>query len=156
MSYTNLEPAEVQDLNQSKKKQFEKLRVCGLVKTLINSQGWQEIVLPSLNRMIVDEVGGKLGDNWTYGKIQTSKETDKIWFHIGRKQALLEFHNHVYNHLKAIKVIENNLKELNEELKGEFEQPMMEIKRGVQETQTKTTTTKRKKKKAQKKKSKRG
>jgi|TARA_Y100000310_G_scaffold266281_1_gene277721 hypothetical protein len=130
--YSPQSEEEVQLLDAQEKSIHDKLRICKQVRDVLTSPGWREIILPSLDRMIAEEVGGKLGNNWVYGKIQDEKSTDKIWFHVGKKQGLLEFHNHVYNHLKMIDLLENQLKGVAEDRKGEFQPPMMEVRYAVQ------------------------
>tara|TARA_Y100000310_G_scaffold302043_1_gene339040 strand:+ start:71 stop:613 length:543 start_codon:yes stop_codon:yes gene_type:complete len=128
---------EIEQLDLQEKKLYDKLRTCKQVRDVLNSSGWRNIILPSLDRMIAEEVGGKLGNSWVYGKIQDEKSTDKIWFHIGKKQGLLEFHNHVHNYLKMIELIENQLKGVAEDRKGEFQPPMMEVQYAVQRKEEK-------------------
>ena len=124
---------EIEQLDLQEKKLYDKLRTCKQVRDVLNSSGWRNIILPSLDRMIAEEVGGKLGNNWVYGKIQDEKSTDKIWFHVGKKQGLLEFHNHIYNYNKMITILENRLKGVTEERKGNFQVPMMEVQYATQE-----------------------
>ena len=131
--YSPQSEEEVQLLDEQEKGIHDKLRICKQVRDTLSSPGWRNIILPSLDRMISEEVGGKLGNNWVYGKIQDEKSTDKIWFHVGKKQGLLEFHNHIYNYNKMITILENRLKGVTEERKGNFQVPMMEVQYATQE-----------------------
>jgi hypothetical protein len=131
MSYHQITQGEQEILNDTEKRLYEKLRVCRLVEATLKTQGWQEIILPSLERMIVEELGGKLKDNWVYGKIQEANSTDNVWFHLGAKQRLMELHNHIYNYVKAIEKINGRLKQIEAERRGEFDRPMMEVQYAV-------------------------
>ncbi len=128
-SYSMPSQQEQELLSKTEQKLYEKLRICRLVEETINTRGWQEIILPSLNRMIQEEVGGRLGDKWIYGKIQRTKDTDNVWFHIGAKQSLMEFHNHIYNYLRSIEIIKSQIRGIEAEKTGKFERPMMEVVR---------------------------
>lgn len=93
----------------------------------LNTEGWKSIIGPSLDRMIAEEVGGKFGDTWIYGNIADSKSEKNVWFHVGAKQRLIELYNHIHNHTKMIGIIRNRIKDLEQDRKGEFAIPMMEV-----------------------------
>ena len=126
-SYSPQTQEEIDVLDKQQVKLYDDIRTCEKVKETIETEGWNKIILPSLNRMIVEELGGRLGNNWTYGRIQKETDSNNIWVSIGRKQALLEFHNHVYNYVKMIKTLHSQVAGIDEELKGEFTIPMMDI-----------------------------
>ena len=151
-SYSPQTSQELALLNVDQKKLFEQLRVCKLVKDLLADKGWKEIIQPSLDRMIAEEVGGKLGNRWIYGKIQKATSESKIWFHLGVKQGLMEFNNNIHNYVKMIDIIENQIVDIDKERKGEFETPMTESSFGIIYNKEPKVTPKKKTKKRGKKK----
>ena len=159
MSYSPLSQDELSHLKDRESKLHKQLRTCTLVDSTLSSQGWKEIILPSLDRMIAEELGGRVGNNWTYGKISKATSTDNVWFRLGYKQGLMEFSNHVYNYLKMLEITKNQLNGIAQERKGEFEVPMMNVPYNIQKKvpdgkqpkRKKNSKVKPKKKKVQKK-----
>ena len=126
MSY-QLENPRREALNKREQKLHKDLTVCKKVEQTLKTAGWKDIIEPLLNRMIVEIVGGKLGDMWIYGVLQKKGHTRDDWsFYRGQKHILIEFHNRVYNHLRQIAHLESQIEAMEEIEKKGFKVPMLE------------------------------
>lgn len=114
---------------EEKKKLLKEIFICNKVKATLDSEGWKETIAPIIDRMIIDIVGGKIGDNWTGGLVSKAKTDEKREFYIGRKDALMELHNRVMFHLTKLKQNEKRLKDLEEEELRGNRVPMVEDSR---------------------------
>ena len=107
---------------------YEKLKICKDIEQLTKSPAWQKILEPWLNAAIVRCIGGRNDKDgfprWEGGALQ--KPDDKgDQYYIARKQALMDFHNMVYNHVRAITTWENKIKTLEERAGKEKKHPTM-------------------------------
>ena len=96
------------------------------VKRTIESKGWQEIIGPLLDKMIKDTIGGKYGNRWSGGNIQRARDVERLKFHMGYKQSLIDLHNRVYNYLDNIKRLEQQIKDIHKERDAKTQIPMVE------------------------------
>ena len=102
-------------INESEKKLNKSLSICRAVKETLDSDGWKNTISPLLDRMIIDTVGGKLGDVWVSGKLDRAKKEERREFYIGYKQGLMDLHGRILFHLQQLLIIEDNLKVLQTE-----------------------------------------
>ena len=127
MGYSN---EEHQDLvNESEKKLNKSLTICREVKETLNSNGWKNTISPLLDRMIIDTVGGKLGDVWVSGKLDRAKKEERREFYVGYKQALMDLHGRVMFHLQQLPMIEDNLKALQKDKEEHYRIPLVSDER---------------------------
>ncbi len=163
MSYEPLNQNDIDILNAQEQKTYENLRTCNLVKDVIDSEGWREVILPSLDRMITDIVGGKINGDWVSGKINDDSRQECLPYYVGYKQGLLDFHNHVYNYIKSIAINRSVINAIEKEKRGEFDVPLVghidpameeyhEKRREYEKRTKKKSKVKRKTKKTQAKK----
>jgi hypothetical protein len=121
------QPEQEQDpLNNEERRLYEQLTICNDIKLTVNSLGWKNIIGPLIDRMIIDIVGGKIGDTWVSGKIDKAKKEERREFYVGYKQALIDLHGRVMDHLLHIPRIEDRLKAIEEEKKAKFRVPMVD------------------------------
>ena len=129
MSYSPEVQSKVYDEQQ--KKISRDISICQKVKTTVDSAGWKDIIAPLIDRMIVDVLGGKLGENWVSGKLDRARSDEKREFHIGYKQALIELHSRVMNHIRQLPILEEQLKHLITEREKGYRVPMEETRYNV-------------------------
>jgi len=127
MSYSPEEHAEL--INAEEQRVGKEISICQEVKNTIESKGWQDIIGPTIDRMIIDVVGGKLGDVWVSGKLDRAKKEERREFHIGYKQALIDLHGRVMFHLQQLSMLEEQMKMLQEDKKERFRIPLVEDSR---------------------------
>lgn len=113
MSYSPREQGVLFDERQ--KKLNRDLGICQKVQNTLESQGWQEILGPILEKMILEVTGGKLGDVYVNGKLDRARTDERREFHIGYKQALIVFYNRAFNHIRQMPIIEEQLKSLKQD-----------------------------------------
>ena len=99
-------------LDDRRAKLEKDLTICREVADTVNSPGWQKIIGPTLDKMIIDILGGKINDRWLSGKLDKARTDEKREFYIGAKQALIELHQRVQNHVRQIPLIESQLKDI--------------------------------------------
>lgn len=124
MGYSNEEHEQL--VNASEQKLNKQLEICRRVKDTIESDGWKNTILPTLDRMIIDTVGGKIGDTWVSGKLDRAKKEERREFWIGYKQALMDLHSRVMFHLQQLPILEDNLKELQKEKEERYRVPLVD------------------------------
>lgn len=127
MSYNPLEHAEL--INAEEQRVGKEISICQEVKATIESKGWQDIIGPTIDRMIIDVVGGKLGDVWVSGKLDRAKKEERREFHIGYKQALIDLHGRVMFHLQQLPMLEEQIKMLQEDKKERYRIPLVDDSR---------------------------
>ena len=142
----------LQQLNDTEHKLQLDISLCKSVEATLNSEGWQKIIGPTLDRMIIDVVGGKVGKVWHYGELQKATNEDNKSFFVGYKQGLIKFHNQIHNHTRILKSKQGQLKAIDKDRNAGFNVPLLgEVKEsGITRTQPKQ------KKKAKGKKGKKG
>ena len=106
----------------------KKLTICRDVKATIDSKGWKNTIAPILDKMIIDILGGKIGDTWISGKLDRAKTDEKREFYIGAKQALIEFHQHIIRHLEQIAVLEKDLEKIEADKNSPDKMPLEETR----------------------------
>lgn len=116
-------------MSQVLQSSYDKLKTCKDVEQIVKSPGWINTLEPWLNAAITKCVGGRVEDSkgfpkWDGGSLQ-KPEDDDLEYYIARKQALMDFYNMVYNHLRAISGYENNIKVLEERQDKEEKHPTM-------------------------------
>ena len=146
------EPRSSEDLRQLDEQEHIlqlDISLCKAVEAALNSEGWRKILGPTLDRMIIDVVGGKVGNTWFYGELQKSKTEDDKAFFVGYKQGLIKFHNQIHNHLRILKSKEGQLKAIEKDRTAGFNVPLLgEVEENaVQEEEKPKKKVKRKKKK---------
>ncbi len=115
-------------VSQQKKKLNRDLQICREVYNTLNSPGWKNTIGPILDTMIISILGGKVGDNWVSGKIDKARSDERREFHIGAKQALIELHQRINNHIRQIEIIEKQLKEIDANEKQGYRVPLAETR----------------------------
>ena len=119
-----------QDLiNESEKKLNKSLSICRAVKEMLDSDGWKNTISPLLDRMIIDTVGGKVGDTWVSGKLDRAKKEERREFYVGYKQALMDLHGRVMFHLQQLPMIEDNLRALQKDKEEHYRIPLVSDER---------------------------
>jgi hypothetical protein len=78
--------------------------------------------------MIITILGGKVDGKWISGRVDRARSDERREFHIGSKQALIEFHQRAYAHVRQIELIENQLKNISAEKKLGYRVPMEETR----------------------------
>jgi len=116
-------------VNESEKKLNKSLAICRAVKETLDSDGWKNTISPLLDRMIVDTVGGKVGDVWVSGKLDRAKKEERREFYVGYKQALMDLHGRIMFHLTQLPMIEDNLKALQDEKQARYRVPLVSDER---------------------------
>jgi hypothetical protein len=120
-------PEDSQELiNQEEQRLLKEAGICRAVKESVESDGWKNTLGPLLDRMIIDVLGGKIGDVWVAGKIDRAKKEERREFHIGYKQALIDWHSRVMFHLQQLPMLEDRIKSLQEEKKVRYRVPMVD------------------------------
>jgi hypothetical protein len=120
-------PQEHQDLvNESEKKTNKSLAICRAVKETVESDGWKNTIGPLIDKMIIDVVGGKIGDVWLLGKLDRAKKEERQDFYIGYKQALIDLHGRVMFHKQQLPMLEDNLVAIQKEKVERFRIPMVD------------------------------
>lgn len=131
MSYNPQEQDSVFD------KQLEKLHhdltICHDVENTINTPGWKTIIAPTIDKMIIDVMGGKIGNNWASGTLDRARSDERREFYIGYKQALIKFHNQVMNHLRQIPILEKQIKQIEEEKRAPMRVPLEDTRYNLEE-----------------------
>ena len=122
MSYSPEQQDKLFDERQ--KKLGRDIGICQKVQGTVASAGWIEIIGPILDKMILDIVGGKVGDVWYSGKVDRARSDEKREFYIGAKQALIDFHTRVMNHLRQLPILEEQSKQLVKDYEKGYRVPM--------------------------------
>jgi hypothetical protein len=104
----------------------KKMSVCKKVCDTLDSDGWNDILSPLLDRMIIDVVGGKIGDTWVSGKLDRAKKEERREFYIGYKQALIDFHARAYFHAMQLDKLKEQQKDLTASKQERYRQPLVE------------------------------
>ncbi len=100
--------------------------ICRRVQATLETPGWKEIIGPTLDRMIVDVLGGKVGNMWYYGSLQKADDTDHMQYLAGYKQGLIKYHNQVYNHLRVLEAKRKEIVRLEKAKSAGYQVPMLE------------------------------
>lgn len=117
-------------VNESEKKLNKSLSICRAVKETIDSDGWKNTIGPLIDKMIIDVVGGKIGDDWVSGKLDRAKKEERREFYIGYKQALIDLHGRTMFHVQQLPMIEDNLKVLQKDKEERYRVPLVNDERG--------------------------
>lgn len=117
-------------INESEKKLNKSLSICRAVKETVESDGWKNTIAPLLDKMIIDIVGGKIGDVWSSGKLDRAKKEERREFYVGYKQALIDLHGRIMFHLQQLPMVEDNLKALQLEKEERYRIPLVDDQRG--------------------------
>ena len=112
------------ELNIAEQKLNAQITICRDIKKMVESEGWVNTTSPLLDRMIIDIVGGKLGDVWTSGKIDRARKDERREFYVGYKQALIDLHGRIMFHLSQLPILEDRLEALQSEKQGRYRVPM--------------------------------
>jgi len=118
--------SKIKDLNK-------KLNIAREVAQTLNSKGWQEILGPTLDKMIIDILGAKVNGEWLSGKVDRARSDERREFYIGAKQALVEFHQRATNHLRQIPILENQIKQIELDRSKGMRIPMEDTRYNVEE-----------------------
>lgn len=81
---------------------YEKIRLGEMIQRTVDTKGWQEIIEPMIDKMIIDTIGGKQGDTWNPGIIRKCKKDETVAYYIGYKQFGVDLHNRVMAYIKSI------------------------------------------------------
>ena len=120
-------PQEHQELvNESEKKTNKSLAICRAVKETVESDGWKNTIGPLIDKMIIDVVGGKIGDVWSSGKLDRAKKEERREFYIGYKQALMDLHGRTMFHVQQLPMLEENLVQIQKEKEERYRIPMVD------------------------------
>jgi hypothetical protein len=102
------------------------LTICRDVKETIFTPGWLNTIGPLIDRMIIDVVGGKIGDTWTSGKLDRAKKEERREFYVGYKQALIDLHSRIMFHKDQITVLEERLKQVQKSKEEKYRVPLVD------------------------------
>jgi len=97
--------------------------LCERVRQTVKSSGWKDVVAPLIDKMIVDVVGGKVGDKWSGGIVNETASTENIHYFIGYKQALMDLNNRVMFYVNEIKNLEVKYELLEKEKTAGYKMP---------------------------------
>jgi len=122
VSYSEQEQGTLYDERQ--KKLSRDLSICQKVQTVLESTGWKDILGPTLEKMILEVLGGKLGDVYINGRLDRARTDERREFHIGYKQALIDFYNRAYMHIRQLPIIEEQIKSLKKDFDRGTRVPM--------------------------------
>ena len=103
-----------QQFKDKKKRYFEQITLGQRVQATLSTKGWQEVIKPLIEKMIVDVVGGKQGDTWNNGLLSRARSDEKREFYIGYKQFGIDLYNRVQAYVYNIQVAENKIKEIQD------------------------------------------
>ena len=104
----------------------KEIEICRKVVETIQTSGWQEIIAPLIDRMIMDVVGNKIGNKWVGGLLDKARKDERREYYVGYKQALIDLHNRIYAHETQIKIKEDQVKQLSDLKKKGFKQPLVD------------------------------
>ena len=107
MSYCPEEHAEL--INAEEQRVGKEISICQEVKTTVDSKGWKDTIEPLIDRLIIEVVGGKLGDTWVGGKLDRARKDERREYWIGYKQALIDLHGRVMFHLQQLPMLEEQM-----------------------------------------------
>lgn len=100
----------IKDLN-------EKLSAAKKVETTLGTEGWKDIIEPTIDRMIRDIIGGKIGDQYDPGGIMSFKDKP-VEFYLGYRLALVDLYNRIMNYKKSVKQLEEAVMKQADEKEG--------------------------------------
>lgn len=93
------------------------------IKETVESEGWGVLIEPILDKMITDALGGKKDGRWLPGTEKISNYTSDQM--LSYKDALIEFHNKIYDYMDYLPTWEAEYKQLLKENKEpEYTEPM--------------------------------
>jgi len=104
----------------------KQLSICVNVQQTLETAGWIDTIAPTIDRMIIDVVGGKIKDVWTSGKLSKAKTDERREYYIGYKQALIDLHNRITLHIDQIEVLKDQLKSNEDSKKERYKIPLVE------------------------------
>ena len=113
-------------LNAEEERLHKELSICAAVKDLLDSEGWKNTIGPTLDRMIIDVLGGKIGDMWVSGKLDRAKKEERREFHIGYKQALIDLHSRIMFHAEQLPLLKQRLKSVQEDKQLRYRVPLVD------------------------------
>ncbi len=116
------------NLEEQKQSVFKKLEICRSVRDVCITKGWKSIIEPTIERMIVDTIGGKVKGIWKGGALAEAKTEGKQRFYLGYKQFGIDLLNRIYNHILSIKKLEHQIESLNDEINAPTIVPLLERK----------------------------
>jgi len=73
-----------------------KIDACNKVETMLNTEGWKEVIEPLLNAMIEDVTGRKRDNRWVKGWIH--KESEKA---LGYQDGLITLYNRIMEYKES-------------------------------------------------------
>ena len=114
--------------HEQAKKLNKQITTCKKVKKILEDKVWAEIIQPLLDAMIEDTVGARRGNIYKNGHL--CKPEGNYEYYVGYKQALMDFHNRVWNYVESIKPLTERRKAIEKTLTGEVKyiNPMLEGK----------------------------
>lgn len=116
---------QTRNIDNDEKRLNEQLNACFKVKTMMETQGWQELVGPWIKR----KIGGVLGEelpngSFKKGKVQNARQDEQREYYIGYLNALMDVYNHIVNHEKAIETKQDALKRIDSQRNQKLRTPM--------------------------------
>ena len=87
--------------------------------------GWEQILGPLLDKLIIDVLGGKQNGRWHNGALDDKrlgdvKVTNLAWY----KRALTDFHSYIYAYVDPLDSYRAEYKQISEDLEAPKEEPM--------------------------------
>ena len=120
-------PEENNNLIDSRVERINKeIAICQEVQNTIDSNGWKKTIGPLIDRMIIDTVGGKIGDSWVSGKLDRAKKDEKREFYIGYKQSLIDLHSRLMFHISQLQVLKDQLIMLKKDKEERYKVPLVD------------------------------
>ena len=126
MSYSD---SQFNPTDEELKNLHKKLEICNKVVATLETPGWKDIISPIIDSMIIGVLGGKIGDNWSSGKIMRARSEEKREYYIGYKQALIDLHTRILLHQSEKVKNEDLIKGLKENKSKGYRIPMVEDSR---------------------------
>jgi hypothetical protein len=123
MSYDGIENKESVGEEQRLHKEAS---ICQEVNNVLESNGWKNTIGPLIDRMIMDIVGGKIGDTWVSGKLDKAKKDERREFYVGYKQSLIDLHSRIMFHKQQLFTITDRLSQIEKDKQVRYRVPMVD------------------------------
>lgn len=114
--------------DETQKRLSRDISICQKIKATVESDGWKDIIAPILDKMIIDILGGKIDGVWLSGKVDRARKDERREFYIGAKQALVDFHTRIMNHIRQLPILEKQLKLSKKDQERDYRVPMQDTR----------------------------
>jgi hypothetical protein len=105
----------------------ELIAACQRVKQTVETQGWQTIVEPLIDKTITDITGCKMKNGrWHSGLLDKARKDERREYYIGYKQALIDLHRRTYAYVDSIKRYDQERQQLISGASKRFTTPLVD------------------------------